>query len=62
MVSFGEKAKIRKREILIKVVVMLLQLYWEVNLHNCTLHFLTEKHELALYNSLVWNLILFHGF
>ena len=29
MVSFGEKAKIKRREIWIKVVVMLLQLYRE---------------------------------
>ena len=31
MVSFEEKAKIKRREIWIKVVVMFLQLYWSFN-------------------------------
>ena len=38
MVNFGEKAKIKKAEIWIKVVVMLLQLY-SVECHETNFHF-----------------------
>ena len=34
MVNFGEKAKIKRREIRIKVVIMFLQLYRFIKLHE----------------------------
>ena len=65
MVSFGEKAKIKRREIWIKVVVMLLQLYklliyvLEVNclqkLFNTKITIATNSKALVFIFSFVWN-------